>query len=150
MQISNLIARWLRMWRVWYVDNPTRKSAHRTYHRTQVVCLLKTKVFLMCPEKCAKRRCCSALEFYEWKLVIITNWLIIFCLLPDNEWHLIFLIFIVRLTGKCEFLLSLLAEDLKGLVGRLVLFHLEEAEFSVQVSLSSRMHCISGRTYHKI
>jgi hypothetical protein len=46
--------------------------------------------------------------------------------------------------GEYEFVLRLLAEDMKGfgmlmivLVGRLALFHLEEAEFSVQVSLSS-------------
>jgi hypothetical protein len=82
MQISNLVAGWLKKWRSWCADNAIRQivvlsfaksefsspwfdfsvllliqsvNTHWTYHRTQVVCPPKTKLFLMCPEKFARR-----------------------------------------------------------------------------------------------
>jgi hypothetical protein len=77
---------------------------------------------------------------------------------------MIFCLFVVIVSsrGKCEFLLRLLAKDLKGfvvlmlvLVGRLGIFHLEEAEFSIQVPFSSpiiiiHLHYYNDRTYHSI
>jgi hypothetical protein len=56
------------------------------------------------------------LEFYDGKLVIITDRLIIFACgqIMNDIWS--FFVVIVRLTGTCEFLLRLPAGNMNGLL----------------------------------